>query len=335
MKHLVAILVFAALSPTFAQRQSHETHEGWVFNPQDYEVPLAYRQELEANLLWMIARERRIAGREKVEPVVGVYADSGVWHLGARSIVFALEREGIPVRVLDHAAMGQGDFKGLKAIIVPGGYAFHMKDGVGEAGMAAIRRLVSSGGTYLGVCAGGFFAAKTVRWEGESFPYPLGLFDGTAEGSLPNIAVWPKSAGVRLTLADKRPEFQLLDDEPIYYQGGCRFVGGTEVNVIATYPDKSAAIIERKVGSGRIVLSGGHIERLAPTFDSNASKPPPKFAGRSYAKLMRLEAKPGAVSLQPWNAREFRSSFNAETKLDTMLAREAALRVKLSSLKKK
>ncbi len=333
MKHLAIVLVL--LTPGFAQQTPRASHEQWVLNPKDYQVPLVYRQELEANLLWMIDREQRgVHNRNRSQPVVGVYADAGTWHLGAKSLVYALEREGIACRVLDHDALGMSDVERLKAIVVPGGYALYMKAGVGEPGMAAIRRLVNDGGVYLGICAGGFLAAKTLRWESESFPYPLELFDGVAEGSIPQIAKWPASASVAMTVVDDCPRFRLLGKQAIYYQGGGRFVGGTNVNVIATYPDKTAAVIERKVGSGRVVLSGGHFERPTPETDPGAMKPPPEFAGKVYNDLMGLQGDPGKARQQPWKPREFRSSFTAATKLKTMLARETELRRKLNALKK-
>ena len=52
---------------------------------------------LEQNLRWIIERERAGTGRTAR---VAVFADAGVWHLGVRSIVAALEAEGVPCRVI-------------------------------------------------------------------------------------------------------------------------------------------------------------------------------------------------------------------------------------------
>src|SRR5262245_32610990 len=57
------------------------------------------RVNLEKNLRWVLARERKLRDTEKSvdrparRPLVAVFADAGVWHVGACSIVEALENE--------------------------------------------------------------------------------------------------------------------------------------------------------------------------------------------------------------------------------------------------
>jgi hypothetical protein len=67
------------------------------------------RINLERNLRWIVSRER--AARHNLARV-GVFADAGVWHVGAWSIVEALEQKGNPCRVLDRL---------LRRAMLPGG----------------------------------------------------------------------------------------------------------------------------------------------------------------------------------------------------------------------
>ena len=60
------------------------------------------RINLEQNLRWILARERAAPA---VKPRVGVFADAGVWHVGAKSIVDALEAKGVRCLVLDRSRL--------------------------------------------------------------------------------------------------------------------------------------------------------------------------------------------------------------------------------------
>ncbi|MBE3095716.1 MAG: hypothetical protein IMZ44_01140 [Planctomycetes bacterium] len=160
------------------------------------------RQNLELNLRWVISRLRETDRQNQQRAVVGVYADAGAWHVGARSVVQALEAAGVPCRVLDRSALTPEGLQGLQAIVMPGGWSVFQKVAAGNSGLEAIRKFVENGGRYLGICAGAYLAAQQVRWQGETYPYPLQLFDGLAEGALPELAAWPKSAGVRVTVIE-------------------------------------------------------------------------------------------------------------------------------------
>ena len=61
--------------------------------------------------------------------------------------------------------------------------------------------------------------------EEEHFPYPLSLFDGTAEGALDDVAAWPNESGVSLTLTEAGKQRGLKADAEaeFYYKGGPRF----------------------------------------------------------------------------------------------------------------
>ena len=207
--------------------------------------------------------------------------------LGARSIVEALESASIRCRVLDRSCLTEEQLEPFKAIVMPGGWSVFQRAAAGKEGLDAIRCFVEKGGTYLGVCAGAYLAAKDVRWQGGTYPYPLILFDGIAEGSLPEVAAWPKAGDVRVkvTAAGRRRGIATAGEGVFHYKGGPRFVGGTAVEVLAQYADGTAAIIARPFGKGEVVLNGVHFERPAPS-DGGDRSPISQVAGELLRNLL-------------------------------------------------
>lgn len=240
--------------------------------------------DLERNLRWIIARQR--AGEQR-EPRVGVFADAGVWHVGARSIVDALEREDISCVVLDRSMLKPDVLDQLEAVVVPGGWAPNQWAVAEDKGLKSLRYYVESGGRCLGICAGAYLLSRDVDWEGRKYRYPLGLFDGTAKGPIVGLATYPKPSAVRLMPTDvaaKRGLTSMLD-RTFYYNGGPCFVGGTSVEVLARFPDGSVAVASRPVGDGEVVLIGVHFERPIPTHGGEEA-PPPTNAGRLFRNLL-------------------------------------------------
>jgi glutamine amidotransferase-like uncharacterized protein len=241
------------------------------------------RINLERNLRWILARER-VVGDARVARV-GVFADAGVWHVGARSIVEALESQGVACRVLDRTKIRVEELARFDAIVLPGGWAPFQWDALGEPGLAALKKYVESGGRCLGICAGAYLLSRTTQYESKSYPYPLGLFDGTASGPIKGLAPFPKAGEAKLSVTEKGEQrgLSLLSNKPLYYSGGPCFLGGTDVNVLARYSDGSPAAITRKIGKGEVVLIGVHVERPV---GENHDAPTPTVAAELLRSLL-------------------------------------------------
>lgn len=227
------------------------------------------RINLEQNLRWQLQRERDRATRlaekgSSIQEHVAVFADAGVWHVGARSIVEALERQQINCRVIDRTQLNKASLSMFEVLVLPGGWAPHQWAVAGDEGLSAIRSFVESGGRCVGVCAGAYLLAKTTRYDGIEYAYPLGLFDGAAVGPVAGLAPFPQRGAARLSVTDAGlmrgipAEWTTIDG---YYSGGPWFQDGTHVAVLARYRDGSAAVISRPLVKGEVVLVGAHIER--------------------------------------------------------------------------
>jgi len=259
------------------------------------EMTVLDRQNLEANLRWMLARERAahardVSGKKAPPARVGVFADAGCWHVSARSVADALEKTGVACRALDRTTLSTEGLAGLEALVLPGGWAPFQLGAAGDGGLAAIKVFAEKGGRVLGICAGGYLVSKSVVWEGKDFPYPLGLFDGTAQGPVTGFAPWPgrSPARMKVTKAGSARGLDGLSTRDILYYGGAAFVGGSGSTVLATYPDGGAAILVRPVGKGEVILSGGHLERPAPA-DGNDDAAPPAMSGPLLKGLLLLK----------------------------------------------
>ncbi|MDB5387716.1 MAG: hypothetical protein JWM11_3362 [Planctomycetaceae bacterium] len=239
---------------------------------------------LERNLRWILSRERQLL---PAPAKVAVFADAGVWHVGVRSIVEALETEGVPCRVLDRSQLRPEVLNAHQALILPGGWAPFQWAAAGETGLSSIKGYVERGGRCLAICAGAYLISRETKYEGKIYPYPLGLYDGTAEGPVPGLAVFPKpgSVSITVTAAGTRRGLEIISGQRALYSGGPSFVGGTGCEILARYPNGSSAAISRPVGKGEVILLGVHFERPAPeTGDDHA--PVPVLAGKVFKTVL-------------------------------------------------
>ncbi len=280
---LYAVFATSILSLSVTSLQSEEptTVQGYL---SEYD-----RTNLEQNLRWILERERTTP-KDAPKSRIAVYVDAGVWHLGAKSIVEALEKEKIPCRVLDRTQL---DFKHLEqyeGLILPGGWAPLQAASAGDKGLTAIQKYIDNGGRCLGICAGAYLVSKTVKYDGKEYPYPIGIFDGVAIGPVKDGAPFPKPGSFKLTLTEngKKRGLDTLEGLETYYSGGPFFKEGTKTKTLATYPDGSAAVISRTVGKGELILIGTHIERPCPK-DGDDKAAPPKFAGELLKRLIQIK----------------------------------------------
>lgn len=170
-------------------------------------------------------------------------------------------------------------------LVMPGGYAVYYKIALGMDGVLNIRDFVSSGGGYIGVCAGAYFATEQFWWFGKYFDYDgtiLGLFPGYGEGPVPELTpVFPepprpvdagfladrcfnKKVTTRIDLVKGHPITDSLPEDylTIMYWGGPMFEEVEGVDVIGTYfaHEDAPAMVAFEYGSGKVFLTGPHPE---------------------------------------------------------------------------
>ena len=200
-------------------------------------------------LRFALARARQGVKETKT---IGVYLGRGVFPPSGLAAVRRLDEADTPPRLLFEDDMTTQGLRGLKRLGMPGGWAPSLLAGLGAEGQKALVAFVKGGGRYLGICAGAYLPCRSVVWEGQTWPYPTGLVDGTATGPVPGRAPWPKAEVFDLELEKGRKH------RTIYAGGGSFDV--KDATVLARYPNGDAAAVEVKRGRGRLLLTGAHVE---------------------------------------------------------------------------
>lgn len=149
--------------------------------------------------------------------------------------------------------------------VMPGGADLYMCEKLNGAGNRAIRAWVEAGGAYLGICAGAYYACSRIEWA-KDHPADtivqnreLNFFKGTARGPLsPLMESYERNWTGVADLATLHGSAAAL------YIAGPSFHAdpGSDHDTIAAYdlPDAPEAIVSIRIGAGRALLCGPHIE---------------------------------------------------------------------------
>lgn len=160
-----------------------------------------------------------------------------------------------------------GFLDGKKLLIMPGGADLYNCEKLNGEGNKRIREFVENGGSYLGICAGAYYACSILDWAcGEiSGLRELALYEGEATGP---VYEWVENKDsiydgtwIKATEIETDKEQKFLTQ----YNGGPVFQERDDVEIIARYSDlkgKPPAIIAGSYGKGRYILSSPHIEKF-------------------------------------------------------------------------
>ena len=143
--------------------------------------------------------------------------------------------------------MSESRLRTYRLLVVPGGDFVAIGTGLKTQTTAKLRDAVQQGLNYFGICAGGFFAGRSI-YNG------LNLTSGVRFGFYSAEAQGIRKAAVPITIAGA----PRLDQ---YWEDGPQFTGWGAV--VGRYPDSTPAIVEGKSGDGWVILSGVHPEAPA------------------------------------------------------------------------
>jgi glutamine amidotransferase-like uncharacterized protein len=209
---------------------------------------------------------------------IWIYSDEGAWLDGIVAFEQLLSQMGEShKRVYADDLNNLSDYNNAKAIYFPGGYAYDYKVKLHNKTINNIRNYVATGGSYIGICAGAFFAASTVVWEGIEYPYSLGLFKGRAIGSIHKIASWDNYSMTAISLNQNNSIVANFKQEwNVLYYGGPYFESNeSDFDVIATWKDyyDYPSIINFEYEKGKVLLIAPHLE-----IETNSNRDSTNFA---------------------------------------------------------
>ncbi|MCX7880204.1 MAG: BPL-N domain-containing protein [Ignavibacteria bacterium] len=196
---------------------------------------------------------------------IWIYSDYGTWNDGILALEQFLNKIGIShKRIYSDELNNRENFDDVKVICFPGGFSYYYAQYLNETTIENLRKFVSNGGSYIGICAGAYFASSNVVWEGQEYPYSLGLFKGNAIGSIHQISAWDSYRMTKITLNQNNTITKNLNkDWNVLYYGGPYFESNQiEFDVIATWDEYNnlPAIINFYHGKGKVLLIGPHLE---------------------------------------------------------------------------
>jgi glutamine amidotransferase-like uncharacterized protein len=157
-------------------------------------------------------------------------------------------------------AMSDSELVAYRLMIVPGGNFIAMAESLAPATTTRIHNSVQGGLNYLGICAGGFLAARGTY---NSFDLASGARFGFYSAERQGI----RKAAVAIATVNAPPVEHYWEDGPEFTGWGA---------VVGKYPDGTPAIVEGSSGKGWVVLAGVHPEapeswRRGMTFTSPAT----------------------------------------------------------------
>ncbi|MBA2649382.1 MAG: hypothetical protein H0U75_07265 [Legionella sp.] len=208
-----------------------------------------------------------------------IYLDQGVSSYSAYSCLSRFQHLLKPSLVSvsfisSHAIKNENWEQNTLALVIPGGRSKPYYLSLGEQGNQRIMEYVNAGGSYLGLCAGAYYASKKTQFEIGSplelqLECGLNFFQGTAIGPAyggGQYSYYTLQGARAARIVWTSQELLSPGNEGFaYYNGGCYFSNNSNepFEVLARYSDihtSPAAVIESKVGSGKIILSGVHFE---------------------------------------------------------------------------
>ena len=136
------------------------------------------------------------------QPVrVAIYSGEGAYFRSIKAATRMFLWMGAePQRIMPQEII-DGKLKSFDILYMTGGWAVPYIRDLKNGGTAKIRKFVLQGGAYIGTCAGAFFAADFIFWEGKRYEYPLDLFPGSARGPIVELAPWPGFKLCRINLS--------------------------------------------------------------------------------------------------------------------------------------
>jgi glutamine amidotransferase-like uncharacterized protein len=197
---------------------------------------------------------------------VAIYSDKGCWEESVKAAEKMFQWMGYSVALIDARHVKKIGLNDFRLLCVPGGDMYQYAQSLSSRGEDSVRAFIHSGGAYIGICGGAYFAASKVVWQGNELPMkPLGLFDGTAKGPINEIVPHPKYGMCQVNITDSTDSIVHVEPDSLWmlYYWGPEFIinESQRVFALAEYENVHRTMMMAfEYGNGRVFLVGTHPE---------------------------------------------------------------------------
>lgn len=195
---------------------------------------------------------------------IGVYNGQGAWQEFAGAVKAALDTLGRDTEFFTEDD-AQSGLDAYSMVVFGGGNPLQMAGALGFTGQQNVRKLVETGGGFLGIGGGAYLAADTMIYNGigsGTTSSPIGLFQGFASGPVEELAPFGTYRMALVTITNTTFDPDLRGTINSLYQGGPEWlVVAPTFEEIAHFEqnDGSAGIIFN-LAFGRVGLLAFHPE---------------------------------------------------------------------------
>jgi len=202
---------------------------------------------------------------------IALFNGTGTSASDVEAVEAVLERGHLRYSTVDSSqlhGLSEARLQAFRLLIVPGGNFEELGNALEPGDSAKVRGAVHGGLSYLGICAGAFYAGDSpfngLNLTGTRFPF----YSAERRGI--------RKAAVPIALADGQTVEHYWEDGPELTGWGA---------VVAKYPEGTPAVAQGAVGKGWVVLSGVHPE--APErWRRGMSFTTPTSASNAYAATL-------------------------------------------------
>jgi biotin--protein ligase len=234
--------------------------------------------------------------------IIYIYQDAGVSPQALLQAMHTFQTSLPPsfsVKTIDAQGVMQNNWSHDAALFVmPGGADIPYTQKLNGAGNQKIKNYVRHGGSYLGLCAGAYYASSSIEFDKNGPLEVLGtrelaFFDGKAIGPVLSTYDYQTESGARA--AKINLNLSNLNQATVYYNGGGYFEHADKIKntrVLGYYANQKPAIISINYGQGHVVLSGVHIEYDPALLDAHnpyLAKLIPELRASNQQRLMVLK----------------------------------------------
>ncbi len=200
---------------------------------------------------------------------VYVYQDKGVSKESLKQTVSTFQNllKNYSVKTINAEKVKKGVWtKNAFLFVMPGGADLPYVKKLNGKGNGVIKRYITNGGSFLGICAGAYYGSSYVEFD-KNGPLEvlgnreLGFFRGRAIGPILAPYDYKTQSGSRAaTIHTTLPN---VKKTTVFYNGGGFFENADQypnTMVIGRYDHGLPAIILIHCGKGKVLLSGVHFE---------------------------------------------------------------------------